>query len=272
MDDRKLNELISLSKEARKLFIEMLANLGVGHVGGSLSIIDALVYLYYREMRVRPSEPRWEDRDRLVVSKGHAGPALYAVLAMKGFFDKKELMTLNKLGTHLPSHCDMKLTTGIDMTAGSLGQGLSAAVGMALALKLRKKDARVYCIIGDGESQEGQIWEALMYAGSQQLDNLVVLVDDNGMQIDNYTDALNAVRPFDRRLAAFGFEAINVDGHDFNQLDAAFYKARTIKKRPTAIIMSTVKGKGFSFCEGKLSNHNMKVTADDLASALKDLA
>ena len=272
MDEGKLNELIGLSKEARKLFIEMMANLGVGHIGGSLSIIDALVYLYYREMRVRPSEPRWPDRDRLVVSKGHAGPALYAILAMKGFFDKQELSTLNKLGTHLPSHCDMKLTTGIDMTAGSLGQGLSAAVGMALALKVQKKDARVYCIIGDGESQEGQIWEALMYAGSQQLDNLVVLVDDNGMQIDNYTDALNAVRPFDKRLAAFGFEAFNVDGHDFNQLDSAFYKAKTIKIRPTAIIMSTVKGKGFSFCEGKLSNHNMKVTAEDLASALKDLA
>ncbi len=272
MEKKSNAELQELSKEARKLLIKMLGNLGVGHVGGSLSVIDALICLYYNEMNINPADPKWEDRDRVVMSKGHAGPALYAVLAMKGYFDKAELNTLNKLGTHLPSHCDMIRTPGIDMTAGSLGQGLSAAVGMALAARLDKKDCRVYCIIGDGESQEGQIWEALMYAGSQRLDNLVVLVDDNGMQIDNYTDKVNAVRPYDTRLAAFGFEVANVDGHDFEQLKAAFARARTVKNKPFAIVMSTVKGKGCSFCEGKLSSHNMKVTEDNVKTALEELA
>ena len=178
MNERKLRQLTELSKEARQLLTKMIGQIGVGHVGGSLSLIEALVYLYYEEMRVRPEEPGWPDRDRIVLSKGHAGPALYTLLAMKGYFDKETLLTLNQPGTRLPSHCDMKLTTGIDMTAGSLGQGLSAAVGMALAARMERKDYRVYCIVGDGEQQEGQIWEAAMYAGSQELDNLVVLVDE----------------------------------------------------------------------------------------------
>ena len=271
MDAQKLQRLEGLSKEARRLLIQMLGTLGVGHVGGSLSIVDMLVYLYYEEMRVRPEEPRWSDRDRFVLSKGHAGPALYTLLAMKGYFDKAELSTLNQPGTHLPSHCDMKLTTGIDMTAGSLGQGLSAAVGMALAGRLDQKDYHVLCLVGDGEIQEGQVWEAAMYAGNKQLDNLVVIVDDNGMQIDNYTDALNAVRPLDKRWEAFGFETICINGHDFNEIAAAFQRMHTIKHRPTAIIMSTVKGKGCSFCEGKLSCHNMPVTEADVASAMSEL-
>ena len=168
MNERKLRQLTELSKEARQLLTKMIGQIGVGHVGGSLSLIEALVYLYYEEMRVRPEEPGWPDRDRIVLSKGHAGPALYTLLAMKGYFDKEILLTLNQPGTRLPSHCDMKLTTGIDMTAGSLGQGLSAAVGMALAARMERKDYRVYCIVGDGEQQEGQIWEAAMYAGSQE--------------------------------------------------------------------------------------------------------
>ncbi len=248
MNERKLRQLTELSKEARQLLTKMIGQIGVGHVGGSLSLIEALVYLYYEEMRVRPEEPGWPDRDRIVLSKGHAGPALYTLLAMKGYFDKEILLTLNQPGTRLPSHCDMKLTTGIDMTAGSLGQGLSAAVGMALAARMERKDYRVYCIVGDGEQQEGQIWEAAMYAGSQELDNLVVLVDDNGMQIDDYTDAIN-----------------------FSDLEAALTHARTIKKRPTAIIMATVKGKGLSVAEGKLSSHNMPLSPEDVAAALQEL-
>ena len=199
MNEASIRELEALSKEARRLVVRMIGSIGVGHVGGSLSIIEALVYLYYKELRVRPEDPRWVDRDRFVLSKGHAGPALYTLLAMKGYFDKELLSTLNQPGTLLPSHCDMKRTTGVDMTAGSLGQGLSAAVGMALSARMDRKDYRVYCLIGDGEQQEGQVWEAAMFAGSQELDNLVVILDDNGMQIDGYTDAVNAVRPLDRR-------------------------------------------------------------------------
>lgn len=272
MNERALAELKKLSNEGRGHLIRMLGKIGVGHVGGSLSVFDAMVYLYFRELTLRPEEPRWPDRDRFVMSKGHAGPALYTMLAMRGFFGLEKLETLNLLGTDLPSHCDMKRTTGVDMTAGSLGQGLSAAVGMALSARMDKKNYRVYCIVGDGEMQEGQIWEAIMYAGSQELDNLVVIVDDNGMQIDNYTDAINSVRPIDKRLKSFGFETICIDGHDFNQLEFAFNKAKTIKKHPTAIIMSTVKGKGFTFCEGKISSHNMPVSAEDLAGALNELA
>ncbi len=271
MNKETLSELHALSKEARQLLAQMIAEIGVGHLGGSLSIIDALVYLYYKEMRVRPDDPQWDDRDRFILSKGHAGPAVYTLLAMKGYFDKKVLLTLNQPGTKLPSHCDMKLTTGIDMTAGSLGQGFSAAVGMALAARMDKKDYRVYCIIGDGESQEGQIWEAAMYAGSQELDNLVVLVDDNGMQIDGYTDEVNTVRPLDKRFEAFGWATMSIDGHNFEELESALTHCRTIKKRPSAIVMKTVKGKGVALSEGKLGSHNMPFSAEDLATALKEL-
>lgn len=271
MNAAKLHEFTELSKEARRLLVEMIGEVGIGHVGGSLSIIEALVTLYYEEMRVRPENPAWDDRDRFILSKGHAGPALYTLLAMKGYFPKEMLLTLNKPGTHLPSHCDMKLTTGVDMTAGSLGQGLSAAVGMALAARVDGKDYRTYCIVGDGEQQEGQIWEAVMYAGSQQLDNLVVLVDDNGMQIDNYTDALNAVRPLSKRWESFGWEAISVDGHNIAELQSALSHARTVRKRPTVIIMSTTKGKGISIAEGKLGSHNMSLSPEDVALAMQEL-
>ncbi len=271
MNEASIRELEALGKEARRLVVRMIGSIGVGHVGGSLSIIEALIYLYYKEMRVRPEDPRWEDRDRFVLSKGHAGPALYTLLAMKGYFDKELLSTLNQPGTLLPSHCDMKRTTGVDMTAGSLGQGLSAAVGMALSARMDRKDYRVYCLIGDGEQQEGQVWEAAMFAGSQELDNLVVILDDNGMQIDGYTDAVNAVRPLDRRWASFGWETICVNGHDFNELEHAFTRARSIKKSPVAIIMSTVKGKGVSIAEGKLGSHNMPLSPQDVETALAEL-
>ena len=270
MNDQ-FDDLKALSLKARRHIVEMIGKLGVGHVGGSLSIVEALVYLYYRELSVRPQEPDWADRDRLVISKGHAGPALYTLLAMKGYFGLDLLGTLNQPGTTLPSHCDMRLTTGVDMTAGSLGQGLSAALGMALAGRMDKKGYRVFCIVGDGEQQEGQIWEAAMYASSQKLDNLIVLVDDNGMQIDGHTDDVNAVRPLDRRWSAFGWEAITVNGHDFLGLANAFATARTVKNRPTAIIMDTVKGKGISVAEGKISSHNMPLSAEETAAALLEL-
>lgn len=271
MNEASTKKFETLSKEARRLVVQMIGAVGVGHIGGSMSIIEALVYLYYEEMRVRPEEPRWEDRDRFVLSKGHAGPALYTLLAMKGYFDKKLLLTLNQPGTLLPSHCDMKRTTGVDMTAGSLGQGLSAAIGMALSARMDKKDYRVYCLIGDGEQQEGQIWEAAMFAGSQELDNLVLILDDNGMQIDGYTDTVNTVRPLDRRWASFGWETICVNGHDFNELEHAFTRAHSIKKHPVAIIMSTIKGKGVSIAEGKLGSHNMSLTPEDVETALAEL-
>ena len=271
MDATLSKELRKLALEIRIGIVEQIQARGFGHIGGSLSLADALAVLYGAVMRYDSQNPRWPDRDKLVCSKGHAGPAVYAALAVRGFFPYEDLKTLNQPGTRLPSHCDMKLTTGIDMTAGSLGQGLSAAVGMALAARMERKDYRVYCIVGDGEQQEGQIWEAAMYAGSQELDNLVVLVDDNGMQIDDYTDAINAVRPLDKRWEAFGWATLCIDGHNFSDLEAALTHARTIKKRPTAIIMATVKGKGLSVAEGKLSSHNMPLSPEDVAAALQEL-
>ena len=260
-----------LAAEIRLETLKVIHSRGFGHVGGSMDLADLMAVLYGEVMKYDPKNPRWEDRDWLVLSKGHAGPVAYATFGLMGFYPMEEAYTLNQPGTRLPSHCDMKLTTGIDMTAGSLGQGLSAAVGMALAARMERKDYRVYCIVGDGEQQEGQIWEAAMYAGSQELDNLVVLVDDNGMQIDDYTDAINAVRPLDKRWEAFGWATLCIDGHNFSDLEAALTHARTIKKRPTAIIMATVKGKGLSVAEGKLSSHNMPLSPEDVAAALQEL-
>ena len=264
-------QLTGLAREARREIVRMIGTVGVGHVGGSLSVVEAMVYLYYKEMNIRPQEPGWPDRDRFVMSKGHAGPALYTMLAMRGYFDKKLLATLNQPGTCLPSHCDRLLTTGVDMTAGSLGQGLSAAVGFALAARLDGKDYRTYCIVGDGESQEGQIWEAAMYAGSRGLDNLVVLVDDNGMQIDGMTDDINSARPMLKRWEAFGWEAAAINGHDFGHLAKAFSLARASKGKPTAIIMNTIKGRGVSVAENKIGSHNMPLTPEQTEQALREL-
>lgn len=271
MDIESLKELMALAKEARCHTIKMIGGIGVGHVGGAMSIIDVLTYLYYREMHIHPEEPKWSERDRLVLSKGHAGPALYTLLAMKGYFSLELLDTLNQPGTNLPSHCDMKRTVGVDMTAGSLGQGLSAAVGMALAGKTDNKPYRVFCILGDGELQEGQVWEAAMYAGNKDLDNLIAIIDDNGMQLDDYTDRLNPLHPLDKRWESFGWATICANGHDFCELESAFLRARNIKNRPIAIILSTIKGKGISFAEAKLSSHNMPVSPVDVAHALAEL-
>ena len=264
----KVDELKKISSEARKLTIRMIGAAGKGHVGGSLSIIETLVALYFEIMRVDPAQPAWPDRDRFVLSKGHAGPGLYAVLALKGYFPLEEVVTLNQPHTNLPSHCDMNRTCGIDMTTGSLGQGLSAATGIALAGKLDRKTYTVYCMLGDGESQEGQIWEAAMYAGNRKLDNLVAFTDFNKKQIDGYVDDINSLEPVEKKWQAFGWYVQRIDGHDFDQILQAVHKAKEHRHEPSMIILDTVKGKGVTFAEGV---HSMAVTAENVRDAIQEL-
>ncbi|MFA5006189.1 MAG: transketolase [Candidatus Izemoplasmatales bacterium] len=261
------------AKEIRRSIINMIGHLGVGHIGGSLSIVDALVVLYYKHMRIDPRNPKLEGRDRCIISKGHSGPALYAVLADKGYFDKALLLTLNQPGTKLPSHCDMNLTPGVDMTTGSLAQGFSAAVGAAKASKIVGDGARIYTIIGDGESQEGQVWEAGMFAANAGLNNLIAFTDDNRCQIDGDTDAINRVEPLVDKWAAFGWNVIDVkDGHDVDAIDRAVVMAKRSRKRPTMIILHTIKGKGVSFIEAMgYPNHNFNISKEQVAAALKEL-
>ena len=269
--EKKL-ELERFSKQIQMKTIETIASLGVGHVGGALSIADLLAVLYGKQMNVRPEEPRWEDRDWLVVSKGHAGPAVYSALALRGFFPLEQLYTLNQSGTHLPSHCDRNLTTGIDITTGSLGQGASSAAGVALALQKDKKDSRVFLILGDGEIQEGQVWEASMFAGHRKLDNLVVIVDNNGLQIDGSVADVCSPYPIDKKFEAFNFHVIaDVDAHDFEALRAAFKEARETKGMPTAIILKSVKGKGVSFMENKAGWHGKAPNDEEYAIAMDEL-
>ena len=268
--EKKL-ELERFSKQIQMKTIETIASLGVGHVGGALSIADLLAVLYGKQMNVRPEEPRWEDRDWLVVSKGHAGPAVYSALALRGFFPLEQLYTLNQSGTHLPSHCDRNLTTGIDITTGSLGQGASSAAGVALALQKDKKDSRVFLILGDGEIQEGQVWEASMLAGFRKLDNLVVIVDNNNLQIDGRIDEVNSPYPIDKKFEAFNFHVINIDGHDFDQIAAAFKEAKETKGMPTAIIAKTIKGKGVSFMEDQAGWHGKAPNDEEYKIAMEDL-
>lgn len=263
MDKEKLSYLNDKSDEIRKILIEMIGRLGVGHVGGSLSVVDLLTVLYYDLAKVDPKNPKDPDRDRIVMSKGHAGPALYATLASKGYFPMEEIKTLNQSGTNLPSHCDMNKTIGVDMTAGSLGQGISCAVGMALAGKMDKKDYHVYAIIGDGESQEGQVWEALMLAGNKKLDNLTVFLDNNRMQIDDYVDNINSVEPFDKKCEAFNMQAIRVNGHDKAALYDAIVKAKNTKGKCTCIVMDTIKGYGVPWAESKgVGSHSFSISEE----------
>lgn len=261
-----------IAKEIRALTLECIASIGQGHIGGSFSIVDVLTVLYFKEMNIDPKNPKMEGRDRLVVSKGHAGPAVYATLALKGYFDKKELLTLNRLGTKLPSHCDMNKTPGVDMTAGSLGQGLSCACGIALGSKLAKDGAYTYCIIGDGESQEGQIWEASMFAAQHKLDNLIVFLDNNKLQLDGYTDDVMSLIDPKAKWESFGFYTQEIDGHDLDKIDEAIQNAKKNKGKPSMIVLDTIKGKGVSFIEAaKTGNHSMPITKDDLEKALKEL-
>lgn len=264
--------LTNKCRDIRRLIMDMLGKLGVGHVGGSLSIVEALVVLYYKQMRIDPKNPKLAGRDRFVLSKGHAGPALYAVLADKGYFPKGMLDTLNQAGTNLPSHADMNRTPGIDMTTGSLGQGLSCAAGIAAASRLAGDGATVYAIIGDGESQEGQIWEAAMYAAQVGLDNLIAFTDFNGLQIDGTIAQVNGLEPLDKKWESFGWNTVVVPGHDLAAIDAAVENARKNRGKPSMIILKTTKGKGVSFVEAAgTGNHNMPITPEQHIQALAEI-
>lgn len=260
------------TREIRRLTLTCIASLGIGHVGGSLSVAETLSVLYSKHMSFDPKNPRMEGRDRLVLSKGHAGPALYATLASFGFFDKEQLKTLNRLGTKLPSHCNMLLTPGVDMTAGSLGQGISCGVGLAIGSKLRGDGAKIYVIVGDGECQEGQVWEAAMLAAHKKLDNLVVLIDNNKMQIDGMTADVCGVEDLAVKFAAFGFETNRVNGNDEEEIDRALCDAENVVGKPVCIVLDTVKGKGVSVFEKMgFANHSCNVTAEQLETALAEL-
>lgn len=272
MDDEKKAVLQTTAKQIRCLLMGELGHLGVGHVGGSLSIADILTVLYFDKMNIDPKNPKMEGRDRLVLSKGHAGPALYAALAHCGYFDAELLHTLNKPGTLLPSHCDMLRTPGVDMTAGSLGQGISCAVGVAKALKIKGEDSYVYCIIGDGESQEGQVWEASMAAAQFKLDNLIVMLDYNKMQIDGMVDDVNSLSNPAARWAAFGFKTFEVDGHDVEAIAQAIDSAKKVIGAPSLIVLNTIKGKGVSFVEkAGFGSHNMTISPEQTQQALQEL-
>mgnify|MGYP003366708152 FL=1 len=265
-------ELQKVANEVRKGIITGVHAAKAGHPGGSLSAADLFTYLYFEEMNVDPKNPQDPDRDRFVLSKGHTAPGLYAALANKGYFPVEDLLTLRHIGSHLQGHPCMQHTPGLDMSSGSLGQGISAAVGMALSAKLREKSYRVYTLLGDGEIQEGQVWEAAMFAGARHLDNLVVIVDNNGLQIDGKVEDVCSPYPIDKKFEAFNFHVINVaDGNDFDQLDAAFKEAREVKGMPVAIIMKTVKGKGVSFMENRASWHGTAPNDEQYAVAMEDL-
>lgn len=269
MDKEQRSALEKLACEARIETLTSIAHLGVGHIGGAMSVVDILTYLYFHEMSVFPDRPRDPNRDRLVLSKGHAGPALYSILAMKGFFPRSWLNTLNVGGTNLPSHCDRNRTPGIDMTTGSLGQGLSAAVGMALALKTQKQDnVSVFAIIGDGESQEGQIWEAAMSAPHFKLDNLICFTDYNKMQIDGTITDIMELEKLEQKWDSFNWHTQRIDGHDFNAMEEAVRTAKSVKGKPSMIILDTIKGKGCACAEGQLSSHNMPITKEQLEEAI----
>lgn len=264
-------ELKKTANEVRKGIIKSTHAAKSGHPGGSLSAADVFTYLYFVELNVDPKNPKDENRDRFVLSKGHVAPGYYSTLAERGFFPKEDLLTLRHVGSYLQGHPDMKKIPGVDMSSGSLGQGISAAVGMALAAKLQNKDYRTYTLLGDGEIQEGQVWEAAMLAGHRKLDNLVVIVDNNNLQIDGTVEEVNSPYPIDKKFEAFNFHVINIDGHDFDAIDAAFKEAREIKGQPTAIIAKTVKGKGVSFMENQVSWHGSAPNDEQYAVAMADL-
>ncbi len=264
-------ELQKTANEVRKGIIAAVYGAKAGHPGGSLSAADIFTYLYFEEMNIDPKDPKKEDRDRFVLSKGHTAPGLYSALANRGYFPVEDLPTLRHLGSYLQGHPCMQETPGVDMSSGSLGQGISAAVGMALAGKMDNKDYRVYTLLGDGEIQEGQVWEASMFAGHRKLDNLVVIVDNNGLQIDGKIDDVCSPYPIDKKFEAFNFHVINIDGNDFDQIDAAFKEARATKGMPTAIICKTVKGKGVSYMENNAGWHGKAPNDEEYAIAMADL-
>ena len=264
-------ELQKMANEVRKGIVTSVHAAKAGHPGGSLSAADIFTYLYFEELNVDPQDPKKKDRDRFVLSKGHTAPGLYSALAHRGFFPVEDLTTLRHIGSYLQGHPDMKGIPGVDMSSGSLGQGISAAVGMAIAGILDQADYRVYTLLGDGEIQEGQVWEAAMLAGFKKLDNLVVIVDNNNLQIDGEITEVNSPYPIDKKFEAFNFHVINIDGNDFDQIDAALKEAKETKGMPTAIIAKTVKGKGVSFMENQVGWHGVAPNDEQYAEAMKEL-
>ena len=264
-------ELMKTANEVRKGIVTAVHSAKSGHPGGSLSAADIYTYLYFEEMNIDPKDPKKADRDRFVLSKGHTAPGYYSTLAHRGFFPVEDLTTLRKVGSYLQGHPDMKHIPGVDMSSGSLGQGISAAVGMAISAKLSDDDYRVYTLLGDGEIQEGQVWEASMLAGHRKLDNLVVIVDNNNHQIDGKITDVNSPYPIDKKFEAFNFHVINIDGNDFDQIEAAFKEARKTKGMPTAIIAKTIKGKGVSFMEDQAGWHGKAPNDEQYAQAMEEL-
>ncbi len=264
-------ELKRKANAVRKGIVTAVHGAKAGHPGGSLSAADLFTFLYFEEMNIDPKDPKKADRDRFVLSKGHTAPGLYSALANRGYFPVADLPTLRHLGSYLQGHPCMQETPGVDMSSGSLGQGISAAVGMALAAKLDKKDYRVYTLLGDGEIQEGQVWEASMFAGARKLDNLTVIVDNNGLQIDGKIEDVCDPYPIDKKFEAFNFHVINIDGHDFDAIRAAFKEARETKGMPSAIVMKTVKGKGVSYMENQVGWHGKAPNDEEYETAMKEL-
>ncbi len=271
MELSRKNQLAAMATKIRLAALEGVYSAQSGHPGGSLSIADVMAYLYFEEMNIDPQNPAWEGRDRLVLSKGHTAPALYATLALRGYFPVEEMKSLRQVGALLQGHPDMKTIPGVDMSSGSLGQGVSAAVGMALAAKLDNADWRVYTILGDGEIEEGQVWEAAMFASHKKLDNLCVIVDNNNLQIDGSIDEVNSPYPIPEKFEAFGFKAIEIDGHDLEAIEAALAEAKATKGKPTAIILKTVKGRGVSFMENQCSWHGAAPKAEQYEVAVAEL-
>ncbi|HHW31745.1 MAG TPA: transketolase [Clostridiaceae bacterium] len=271
LSGQRVKELEIFALRIRIETLKEISNLGFGHLGGAMSIVDTLAVLYGGAMNIDPKNPKWEDRDWLVCSKGHAGPAVYAALALKGYFDIEELSTLNKPGTNLPSHCDRNKTIGIDMTTGSLGQGSSLAVGIALGHRLDGRNNKVYLILGDGELQEGQVWEAVLLSAQLKLDNLIALVDYNKQQLDGYTKDINDLGDLKAKFENFGWFAQEVDGASVKEIYQAIEEAKKVRGKPSVIVLHTVKGKGCSFAEGILDNHHMTISKEQAENELKTL-
>ena len=271
MDSSEKKQLFLAANRVRQHIIEGTFNAKSGHPGGSLSATDVITYLYMKEMKVDPDNPKWEDRDRFVLSKGHAAPALYGALAVRGFFPEDEIKNLRKPSSFLQGHPDMKGVPGVDMSTGSLGQGVSCAVGMALAGKVAGKDYRVYSVLGDGEIQEGQVWEAAMFAAHKKLSNLTIFIDNNNLQIDGTMEEVNSPYPIPEKFQAFGWNTVEIDGHDFDQIEDAIAQAKSVKDKPTAVIMHTVKGKGVSFMENQVGWHGVAPNAEQYEKAMNEL-
>lgn len=272
LNSEQLENLKEKSRKIRKNIIEMVYSASSGHPGGSLSVTDILTTLYFKEMNVDINNPKNENRDRLVLSKGHCTPALYSTLAEKGFFSENDLKTFRKINSYLQGHPDMNKIPGVDMSSGSLGQGLSVANGMAIAGKLDKKDYRVYCIMGDGEIEEGQIWEAAMTSSHYKLDNLCAIIDNNNLQIDGKVDEVMSPYPIDKKFESFGFNTLVIDGHNFEEIINGFEKAKQTKGKPTAIIAKTIKGKGISYMENKASWHGKAPSEEEYKTAIEEIA